>query len=193
METGAAASLGRIGRGRRATLDVAAAPAGTDFFVVTRGNELVGLNTATPDVVLSRNRISGLASRGERVVGIDSRPATGELWVLTDSDRLYTVTPATGAAAAVGTPSAVDLAPRMPFGFDFDPAADRIRVTNAAGQNLRFDPATGASVDSDPSDADVDADGVPTYVAGGPNSSRMPRIVGSAYANNVSGASAATL
>lgn len=193
VETGAAASLGRIGRGRRVTLDVAAAPAGTEFFVVTRGNQLVGLNTATPNVVLSRNRISGLASRGERVVGIDARPATGELWVLSDSDRLYTVIPATGAATAIGTPSAVDLAPRMPLGFDFDPAADRIRVTNAAGRNLRFDPATGASVDSDPLDPDIDADGVPTYVAGGQNSWEVPRIVGSAYANNLGGDSATTL
>ena len=193
LGTGAATAVGNIGRRRRATLGLAAAPAGTPFFVATARNELLRLDTATPGVVAARRRISGFASSRERVVGIDVRPATGELWALTDADRLYTLDPATGAATAVGGPSAVDLAARTASGFDFDPAADRLRVTNAAGQNVRFDPATGAAVDADPADADVDPDAMLAFAAGDPNAGLTPRVVGAAYASNTADAAATTL
>ena len=87
-------------------MGLALAPAGKSFFVVTSRNELLGLNTATPGFVLSRNAISGLSSRREKVVGIDFQPSTGKLWALTDAERLYTINTSTAAATAVGGPSA---------------------------------------------------------------------------------------
>lgn len=193
LDTGAAAPVGQIGRGRRPTLDIAAAPAGTPFFVVTAKSELLGLNTAAPNLVLSRGRITGLGSRRERVVGIDFRPATGQLWALTDADQLYTLDTGTAVATAVGSASEVDLTAKTPFGFDFNPAVDRIRVTTAAGQNLRFDPATGAAVDFDPADPDIDPDTPLTYIAGDANAAATPRIVGSAYGNNIAAVTPTTL
>lgn len=193
LSTGAATAIGNIGRARRPVLGIAAAPSGTPFFVVTSRNELLGLNTATPSFVLSRNRISGLSDRREKVVGIDFRPATGQLWALTDAERVYTLDTTTAAATVVGPASAVALTDRASFGFDFNPSADRIRVTNSAGQNLRFDPNTGQVVDFDPnSPGTIDPDTGLAYVPGDANSG-TPRIVASAYTNNVAGGTPTTL
>src|SRR5687768_17510381 len=109
---------------------------------------------------------------------MDVRPATGQLWVLTDADRLYTVNTGTGAATAVGDASAVDLAGETGFGFDFDPMADQVRVTNTSGQNLRFDPNTGSALD-------LNADTALAFAPADPNFGATPRVVGIARSNNV--------
>jgi hypothetical protein len=194
LGTGAATPVGNIARGRRPTLDIAAAPAGTRLVAVTARGVLLAFNTAVPSLVLARSRIRGFASRRERVVGVDVRPATGQLWALTDADRLYTLDPATGAASAAGEASAtVGLAARAASGFDFDPATDRVRVVNAAGQNVRFDPVTGAAVDSDVADPDVDPDIGLAYAPGDPRLGIAPRVVAAAHSNNVAAASSTTL
>ena len=193
LATGAATPLGRIGRGRRPMLDLAVVPAGTSFFVATARRELIGLNTAVPGLVLSRRRMTGFGTRGERVVGVDVRPLDGRLWALTDADRLYVVDTTTGVATPVGGVSAVDLAGLgMPFGFDFDPAGDHIRVTNAEGQNVRFDPATGAGLDSDPTDPDTDPDPALAYAEGDRHAGASPQVVGSAFAGAVAQAPGTT-
>ena len=193
LSSGGATAVGSIGRGRRPTLAIAAAPAGTPFFVVTSRNELLGLNTSTPAFVLSRNKITGLSDRREKVVGIDFRPSTGELWALTDAELLYTLNPGTAAATAVGPASAVALEDRASFGFDFNPSADRIRVANSAGQNLRFNPTNGQVVDFDTNTpGTIDPDTGLAYVPGDANSG-TPRIVAGAYTNNVTGGTPTTL
>jgi hypothetical protein len=194
LTTGAASSVGNIGRGRKQTLGLAVAPQGTAFFVVTSRNDLVGLNTATPGLIRSQEKITGFADRREKVVGIDFRPATGQLWSLTDAGRLYTVDPNSAVATPVGATSAVPLESRRTlFGFDFNPSADRIRVVNSAGQNLRFNPDTGAAIDFDVADPDVDPDTGLAYVPGDANAGSTPRIVGAAYNSNVAAAPSTTL
>jgi hypothetical protein len=112
---------------------------------------------------------------------------------LSDAERLYVINPATAVATAVGGPSQVALADRASFGFDFNPSVDRIRVTNSAQQNIRFNPANGGVVDFDPADADVDPDTGLAYVPGDSGATTTPRIVGSAYTNNVTGGTPTTL
>jgi hypothetical protein len=71
------------------------------LFGVTTGNQLVQFNAATPGTLTTIGTISGLQA-GENIVGIDFRPATGELFGLGSSSRLYNINRTTGVATAVG-------------------------------------------------------------------------------------------
>jgi hypothetical protein len=86
---------------------------------------------------------------GESILGIDMRPATGQLFALGSTSRLYTVNTASGAATIVGagpfTPALIGTS----FGFDFNPTVDRIRVVSNTGQNLRLNPITGTVAATD--------------------------------------------
>ncbi|GIE95254.1 DUF4394 domain-containing protein [Paractinoplanes rishiriensis] len=108
-----------------------------DLFVVTEDNRLMRLGERGLDVP-----VTGL-SGGERIVGIDTRPANGQLYAVGSSSRLYALDPATGAAGAIGPVFATALSGTR-FGVDFNPAADKLRIVSDTGQNLRIDPTTGA-------------------------------------------------
>jgi hypothetical protein len=193
LSTGTATSLGQIGKSKKPTLDLAAPLPGKSFFLINSKNELMSLNTGTPSLVLAKNKVTGLVSKKEHLVGIDFRPADGTLWAFSDAGQLYTVNPSSAVATAVGSPSAVELEKKSSYGFDFNPVADRIRVTNTAQQNLRFDPTTGALVDFDPGTPAADPDTGLQYVVGDPNAGTKTRIAGSAYTSNSAGAASTTL
>lgn len=194
LDTGAATSFGNVGRNKKPVIGITVAPQGTPFFIVTQKNELMQFNTATPSLILSQKKITGFVNRRENVTGIDVRPATGQLYAMTDAGRLYTVEPTGAIATPVGGVSAVTLEARKTFyGFDINPAADRVRVVNSAGQNVRFDPSTGAAIDFDPSDLDTDPDTGLAYVPGDANNGRNPRIVAAAYSTNTPGGTPTTL
>lgn len=114
-----------------------------DFYVLTDNNQLLKLNTQSPATVLSTITVTGLPN-GERLAGIDFRPATGQLYGVSNMSRLYTINMNSGAATAQG------MGPFMPpttgdaIGFDFNPTVDRIRLVTNQGQNLRLNPETGA-------------------------------------------------
>jgi len=80
------------------------------------------------------------------MLGIDFRPANGQLYGLGSTSRLYRIDPATGAASAVGTVPFTPALDGTEFGFDFNPTVDRIRVVSNTGQNLRLHPDTGVVV-----------------------------------------------
>lgn len=193
LDTGGATSLGQIGKSKKPTLDLAAPLPGKSFFLITSKNELLTMNTGTPSLVLSKEKVTGLVNKKEKLVGIDFRPADGVLWAFTDAGQLYTINTSSAVATAVGSPSAVTLEKKTSYGFDFNPVADRIRVTNTAQQNLRFDPATGAVVDFDTATPAIDPDTGLQYVVGDPNAGTKTRIAGSAYSSNVAGATSTTL
>jgi hypothetical protein len=137
-----------------------------DLFVVTQDNRLFRfdkLGTGRQELSVA---ITGLAA-GEKLVGIDTRPANGQLYAVGSTSRLYVVDPATGAAAAVGTPFATPLSGKR-FGVDFNPTVDRLRIVSDTGQNLRIDPTTGAvaGVDTALSSKGVTAAGYTNSVAG---------------------------
>src|SRR5262249_46364265 len=72
------------------------------LFAVTRANELLRFNSATPGTIASSTPITGLQG-GEKIRGIVVRPATGQLYALGSTSRLYTINPVTGAATPVGS------------------------------------------------------------------------------------------
>jgi hypothetical protein len=158
------------------------AKAYSPIYIVDEDNKLLLVSADAPSAVLSSYRITGLAD-GERVLGIDFRPATGGLYALGSTSTLYLVDPATGYATAVGAPLATPLAGAS-FGFDFNPTVDRIRVVSEAGENLRLNPLTGEIAGTD-TNLIYDAADVAAGAA--------PRVVGSAYTANFLASTRTTL
>ena len=137
---------------------LAAAPAAqaqTVYGITPGGGALVTFTPATllaglPPTVTA---ISGVGA-GQALVGIDSRPATGELFALgyngAGTVQLYTLDKTSGAATAVGAPLALALGgPTERIGFDFNPTVDRIRVTSSNDTNFRLNPNNGALAATD--------------------------------------------
>jgi hypothetical protein len=149
---------------------------------VTTSNNLVRFNSTTPGTVLRSVAITGLQA-GENVVGIDFRPATGQLFGIGSTSRLYRIDTFTGAATQVGAAGAFTLSGTS-FGFDFNPVPDRIRVTSDADQNLRLNPNDGTLTATD---------GTLAYAAGDANAGQNPNVVASGYTNSFGGATATTL
>lgn len=150
---------------------------------VTAGMELLRFNGGQPGVILERRPIVGLAA-GDALVGIDYRVARGVLFALSRSGRLYTLDPAGARLAPVGSaPIGVPLGDG-PVGFDFNPVADRIRVVNAQGLNLRLHPDTGAAVDSNPDVPGLQTDGALSYEPDDPHAGRKPELVAAGYTYN---------
>ena len=142
------------------------------IFGLTTTNALVTFDSALPGSASAPVAITGLAT-SEQMIGIDIRPATGSLWGLSSSSRLYTLNPSTGAATFVSALSTPLAGSR--FGIDFNPVVDRLRVVSSSGQNLRINVDTGAVT--------VDM----------PLNGAVSSIVANAYTNNVAGAAATTL
>ena len=158
-------------------------------------NNLFRFDTATPQTLTATTAITGLAA-SDVLVGTDFRPSTGQLFgvaanVGANTVRVYTINPTSGVATAVGTAQNVaTITGATKFGVDFNPVADRIRVTTdlasdgaAAGSNtnnFRLNPITGALVAID---ADLDFTAVP---------GSAPEV-SVAYSNSFAGASTTTL
>ena len=158
------------------------ARAGVMMMGVTTTNVLEKFDSSAPGTILSSVGVTGLQV-GETLLGIDQRPATGGLYGLGSTSRLYSINGTTGAATQVGAAGAFTLS-GTGFGFDFIPTVDRIRATSNTGQNLRLNPNDGTLTATDTALA---------YAAGDPNAAATPRVVGSAYTNNNSGAGSTTL
>jgi hypothetical protein len=167
-------------------LSAKAAPAESEFFVITRAQQgrsaLANLESnvtqfGTYIELVDERLITGLQPN-ERILGIDFRPATGELYGLGSSSRLYVIDTFSAEATQVGSPFAVALSGTS-FGFDFNPTVDRIRVVSNTEQNFRLNPNTGAIVDSDLVAPGLQLDGNLKY-ANGAN----PNVAGSAYTNS---------
>ncbi|MEA2443873.1 MAG: hypothetical protein QOJ12_1165 [Thermoleophilales bacterium] len=142
---------------------------------------LVTFDSATPGDVQNRGPITGLQDPSEVAIGLDLRPATGELFLMTVPSgalsmapiRSYSVDPLTATATFVGaaTSPALTNAGDRPTGMDFQPLIDRIRIVQSNNENGRFNPATGALSGND-------ADLTYTAPATGP-------VVGNAYDRNI--------
>lgn len=119
---------------------------------------------------------------GEELIGLDFRPEDGELWAVSNMNNLYLVNHESGTTSKV-----LSLGDALPAGdvhaVDFSPVADRIRLMTELGFNRRINPVTGEVI--------VDTD--LSYDAGDANSGATPRIVASAYSDNLRNALATTL
>src|SRR5215813_1016727 len=161
----------------------AQAAASSTMFAITTTNALLRFDSAAPGTILSSTAVTGLQV-GENLLGIDFRPATGQLYGLGSTNRLYTIDPISGAATQVGTSPFATALSGTSFGFDINPVADRVRVVSDSDQNLRLNPDTGAIAATDIT---------LTYAAGDPNAGANPNIVGVAYTNSFAGATLTTL
>ncbi len=98
--------------------------------------------------------ITGLTA-GEQLVGMDSRPATGQVFALgvnfaNNNATLYRLDPQTGTLTTIGSAGAILLTSgsfpdpaSIGYGMDFNPTVDRIRVVASSGLNIRINPNTG--------------------------------------------------
>ena len=144
------------------------------FYALTSSSQLVKYN-ANSETAISTIAITGLQA-GENLLAIDFRPATGQLYGLGSTSRIYIVNQETGKATAVGAGPFTPAITGALVGFDFNPTVDRIRLVTSAGQNLRLNPETGAVVATD---ANLNP-GTPSAIA-------------VAYMNSIAGATTTTL
>ncbi|MGK5004061.1 DUF4394 domain-containing protein [Janthinobacterium sp. LB2P70] len=123
-----------------------------DVFVLTASNKLLSFDRATPATIRTTAIVTGLQA-GENLLGIDFRPADGQLYGVGSTGRIYTLNGVTGAAtvkATLAADAADATAPYMAlagteFGVDFNPVADRLRIVSNTGQSLRINVDTGAT------------------------------------------------
>lgn len=182
-----AQNISRAGRFRVALIAAAlfgasSSASAEQIFAITSDNVLLRFDSATPELVVSQRPVTGLGS-SEFIRAIDVRPESGDLYALTTASQLYTISPETGAASAVGTPLSPALTGTS-IGIDFNPVVDLLRVVTGGDENLRVAPTTGAITGTDTALA---YDGADT------NTGANPAVGCAAYTNNFSGANATTL
>ena len=135
--------------------------------------------------------ITGVTA-GQTLAGIDYRPANNLLYALGydgstagNNTQLYTLNLTSSVATAVGSAIRLSLGTAADrIGFDFNPVADRIRVTSTNRADYRLDPTTGSLVATD---------GTLTYAAGTAAASLVPQVATVAYANSFAGSTTTAL
>lgn len=118
---------------------------------------------------------------GDRITGLDVRQSTGALYgqgTNGGTSQNYVVqisldekNPGYDGQAIFSPIGARYMTNGSSFGFDFNPAVDRIRAVSDTEQNLRINPNTGVPI----------VDGALRFAAGDPNAGRNPEVGGSAY------------
>ena len=147
-----------------------------NFYGLTDDNRILRFNAKTAETASITVAVTGLQA-SEKLLSIDFRPATGQLYALGNSSRIYTININTGAATAVG---AAPFSPAISGNFasiDFNPTVDRIRLVTNSGQNLRLNPETGLVAATDVAI----------------NGASSPAITSIAYTNSIAGAATTDL
>ena len=145
------------------------------FYALSDGNRLLQLNTSNPETILATVPVTNLLA-GDALLAIDFRPATGQLYGVSSTSRLYTINPLTGVARMVGAGPFLNT-PIDGVAFDFNPTVDRIRLVTNSGQNFRLNPETGTIAATD----------------GNINGANGAVVTGAAYTNNRAGVTTTTL
>ncbi|GIK16625.1 MAG: hypothetical protein BroJett003_15890 [Planctomycetota bacterium] len=147
------------------TAAASAAAPNVQMIALTSDQRLIAFETRSTRDAFGVGTISGLDT-DTRIVGIDFRPASGELYGLGDAGGVYVLN-TSNAAATLKSRLTVALEGTA-FGVDFNPTVDRFRIVSNTGQNLRVNVDTGAAI--------VDLPLVYTTTAMG--------VAGAAYTNN---------
>jgi hypothetical protein len=156
--------------------DVAANKTDLTFQALGDNNQLYQFSTTNVATAPTAVSITGLQT-GERILSVDYRPATGQLYGLGSTSRLYIINPTTGAARAVGAGSFTPAISGTGATIDFNPTVDRLRLVSNTGQNLRLNPETGAVMTAD----------------GAINGATGATVTAVAYTNPTAGASSTVL
>ncbi|RRA99842.1 DUF4394 domain-containing protein [Larkinella rosea] len=153
---------------------------GSFFYILTENNLIHELNIKNPKNILNTLQIETRVP-GEKIVAIDFRPATGQLYALSNDQSMYSVNVGVTRFARSypvnrKTEVEADMKART-VAFDFNPVTDRFRLITSKGENVQLDPETGW----------LDKDN------GNPKGLATPNVAAVAYANNYSGATQSTL
>lgn len=144
-------------------------------WAINQFNTLMSFDSANPSVILTARPMNNVTN----AVAIDFRPADGLLYVMNADGRLFKINP-NGVQSdnnfAVEPAGTVTNLNGTSFGFDFDPVADRLRITSDTDINLSHQIGGTTAVQT------------PLSALFG-----NPCIVGSAYSNNFAGAASTTL
>jgi hypothetical protein len=154
---------------------------GAIAFALTDENDLLQFDTAAPEDLVSGGAIIGLA--GQDLIGIDFRPANGQLYGVGSLGGVFQINTTTRVATLVSTllPDATDTTNPFTglsgsrFGFDFNPVPDRLRIVSDTEQNLRVNVDTGLTI----------TDGDLQYGPGQPGATGdNPSVTAAAYTNS---------
>lgn len=190
LATGRLGRVGTIGDGTPVVGLAFAGDGTSSLYALTEDNRLLRFSPVVPQVVLAETEISGLAD-GEELVGIDVRPATGDLVAVGSGSTLYLIDPQSGEASPIGEPFSPAIEGEV-VGFDFNPTVDRIRLVTDAGQNLRLNPDTGqVGTNPDTDEPTIDSDAA--YAPGDDNEGADAALAGAGYTNSVDGAESTVL
>ncbi len=157
------------------------------IYGLTTDGKIATFNATTPSMVTSTPSVSGVKT-GQTLIGLDVRPATGELFALgfdvsNDSATVYTLNPTTGVATAKAM-SVKLIGMGATIGFDFNPTVDRIRVVSKTGKSYRLNPINGALAATD---------STIRYAAMDVNTGKTAGVTASAYTNSYIGATGTAL
>ncbi len=134
-------------------------PGELTFYALRNGSVLDKYSTLQLENTSGSTSITGLGTT--TILAIDFRPKTNQLFGLGNNNRVYIIDPTSGAATL--TPELFTTANKLPpvdattqripvtvegsmFGFDFNPAADRLRIVSNTGQSLRINVETGFTI-----------------------------------------------
>ena len=151
------------------------------FYALTDNNIIYELNVRNSSSPIRTITVSEGLIDNDQLIGIDFRPATGQLYAVGKNSRLYNInlnsTAKPGLATPIGGSAFGSAITATAVGFDFNPTVDRIRFVTNTGQNLRLHPETGAIAVTD-----GNLNGVPSTSVGAV-----------AYTNSFSGATTTLL
>jgi Domain of unknown function (DUF4394) len=151
-----------------------------NIYTLTSDDQLFVLAPNT-NVFVSLGRITNLG--GNNLVGMDFRPADGQLYAVSDTQRIYTID------LSVSPPRAnlvSTLTTRFKAGIqslmDFNPVVDAIRLIGSNNQNLAVVNSNGGNLNATAAQTSV------VYTAGDVNAGIDPELCSGSYTNNVAGA-----
>ena len=119
-----------------------------NFTALSNDNKIYYFNARNLEAPIRNLTITGLQS-GENILSIDYRPATGQLYGLGSTSRLYIINEVSGLATPIGAASFSPQIEGTSSSIDFNPTVDRIRLVSNNGQNLRLHPELGTVVATD--------------------------------------------
>lgn len=151
-------------------------PPSVEFTALSKDNKIYYYNATNLNMPIKNYSITGLA-QGETIISIDYRPATGQLYGLGSSSKLYLINENSGMATALGTTAFTPQIEGTSSSIDFNPTVDRIRLVSNNGQNLRLHPELGTVA----------------VIDGSINGVANTKIEASAYTNSFSGATSTQL
>lgn len=174
-------AVAALGLGATATLASSASAASTTrtLGLSSNGKKLTLFDIRTGDRLATVGNVQGLAG-DTKLIGIDFRVQNKTYYGVGNQGGIYKIVSSTGKATK-DSQLTVPLDESTDFAVDFNPAADRLRVISAAGQNLRHDLNTDATI--------ADA---PLVISPAVEGQAPPAVTAVAYTNNDLSADTAT-